>query len=58
METRQQKHFGGFRSNQGSAYIGPAPFGTSTELVRISLVFTRDLVDPARIGSATARPRQ
>ena len=32
--------------------MGPDPFGTGTKLVRISLVFTRDLVDPIRIGSA------
>ena len=27
------------------------PFGTGTKSVRISLVITRDLVDPVRIGS-------
>ena len=32
--------------------MGPDPFGTGTKLVRMSLVFTRDLVDPVRIGSA------
>ena len=32
--------------------MGPDPFGTGTKLVLISLVFTRDLVDPVRIGSA------
>ena len=32
--------------------MGPDPFGTGTKLVRISLVFTRDLVDPLRIRSA------
>ena len=32
--------------------MGPDPFGTGTKLVRVSLVFTRDLVDPVRIGSA------
>ena len=37
----------------GSIYTGPDPFGTGTKLVRISLVFTRDLVDLVRIGSAT-----
>ena len=36
--------------NQGSVYTGPDSFGTGTKLVRISLVFTRDLVDPAQIG--------
>ena len=30
----------------------PDPFGTGTGLVRISLVFTRDLVDSVGIGSA------
>ena len=29
--------------------MGPDPFGTGTKLVRMSLVFTRDLVDPDRI---------
>ena len=33
-------------------YTGPDLFGTGTKLVRISLVFTRDLVDPVRIVSA------
>ena len=28
----------------GSVYTGPDPFGTGTKLVRMSLVFTRDLV--------------
>ena len=37
---------------QGSVYMGPDPFGTGTKLVQICLVFTRDLVDPVRIGSA------
>ena len=37
---------------KGSVYTGPDPFGTSAKLVRNSLVFTRDLVDPVRIGSA------
>ena len=32
--------------------MGPDPFGTGMKLERISLVFTRDLVDPVRIGSA------
>ena len=36
----------------GSVYAGSDPFGTGTKLVRINLVFTRDLVDPVRIGSA------
>ena len=36
----------------GSVYTVPDPFGTGTKLVRISLVFTRDLMDPVRIGSA------
>ena len=36
----------------GSVYTGPDPFETGTKLVRISLVFTRDLVDPVRIGYA------
>ena len=35
-----------------SVYTEPDPFGTSTKLVRISLVFIRDLVDPVPIGSA------
>ena len=30
----------------------PDPFGTGTKSVRISLVFTRNLVDPVRIRSA------
>ena len=30
----------------------PDPFRTGTNLVWISLVFTQDLVDPVRIGSA------
>ena len=34
-----------------SVYTGPDLFGTGTKLVLISLVFTRDLVDPVRIGS-------
>ena len=32
--------------------MGPDPFGTGTDLVGISLVFTWDLVDLVRIGSA------
>ena len=32
--------------------MGPDPFGTGTKLVRISLVFIWDLVDPVRIGPA------
>ena len=36
----------------GRVYTGLDPFGTGTKLVRISLVFTRDLVDPVRIGPA------
>ena len=36
----------------GSVYTGPDPFRTGTKLVRISLVFTQDLMDPVRIGSA------
>ena len=31
-------------------HTGPDPFGTSTKLVRRSLAFTRDLVDPVLIG--------
>ena len=31
---------------------GTDPFGTGTKLARIRLVFTWDLVDPVRIGSA------
>ena len=38
--------------NLGSVYTGPDPFGTGTKLVWISFVFTRDLVDLARIESA------
>ena len=41
-------------SHLGSVDTGPDPFGTGTKLVRISLVFTWDLVDPVRIGSAIA----
>ena len=37
---------------EGRLYTGTDPFGTDTKLVRISLGFTRDLVDPIRIGSA------
>ena len=33
----------------GSVYTGQDPFGTGTKLVRISLLFTRDMVDPDRI---------
>ena len=36
----------------GRIYTGPDMFGTSTKFVRISLVFTWDLVDPVQIGSA------
>ena len=36
----------------GSIYMEPDPFGTGTKLVQIRLVFTRELVDPLRIGSA------
>ena len=36
----------------GSIYMGPDPFGTDTKLVRISLVFTQDPVDPVWIRSA------
>ena len=36
----------------GSVYTGPDLFGTGTKLVRIGLVFTWDLMDPVRIGSA------
>ena len=32
--------------------MGMDPFGTCTKLVQISLVFSRDLADPVRIGSA------
>ena len=32
--------------------MGPDPFETSAKLVWICLLFTRDLVDPVRIGSA------
>ena len=32
----------------GIVYIGPDTFGTGTTLVRISLVFTRDLADQVR----------
>ena len=39
-----------FLMTLGSVYTGPDPFGTSTKLVRISLVFTRDL-----FGSGTDR---
>ena len=31
----------------GSVYTGPDPFGSGTKLVRISLLLTRDLVDPS-----------
>ena len=31
--------------------MGQDPFGTGTKLARISLVFTRDLVDPIQIGT-------
>ena len=36
----------------GSVYTGPDPFGTGTRLLGISLVFTWNLEDPVRIGSA------
>ena len=36
----------------GSVYTEPDPFGTGTKLVQIRLVFTRDLVNRVRIGSA------
>ena len=36
----------------GSVYTGPDSSGTGTKLVRVNLVFTRDLVNPVRIGSA------
>ena len=36
----------------GSVYMRLDPFGSDTKLVRISFVFTRDLVDPVEIGSA------
>ena len=42
----------GLHRHLGSIYTGPDPFRTGTKLVRISLVFTRDLVDPVWIGSA------
>ena len=35
-----------------SVYTGPDPFGTGTKLERISLVLTRDLAGPVRVGSA------
>ena len=38
--------------NNGIAYTRLDPFGTGAKLVRISLVFTRDPVDPVPIGSA------
>ena len=38
--------------NLGSDYTGPDPLGTASKLVRISLVSTRDLGDPVKIGSA------
>ena len=31
--------------------MGPDPFGASTKLAQISVVFTQHLVDPLRIGS-------
>ena len=40
------------QGSSGSVYTGPDPFGTGTKMVRISPVFTRDLVDPVRIGSS------
>ena len=36
----------------GSVYTGPDPFGNGTKLIRIILVFTQDLLEPVRIGSA------
>ena len=41
-----------FSDGLGSVYTVPDPFGSGTKLVRINLVFTRDLVDAVRIGSA------
>ena len=46
------KHFWIWSLDYGSVYTGPDPFGTGTKLTRISLAFTRDLLDPVRIGSA------
>ena len=43
---------GQITGNLGSVYMGPDPLGTGTKLVRICLVFTRDLVDPVWVGSA------
>ena len=37
---------------KSGVYTGPDLFGTGTKLVWISLAFTRDMVDPVRIGSA------
>ena len=45
-------HYFCFDFHKGSVYTGPDPFGTGTKLVRISLVFTLDLVDSVRKGSA------
>ena len=45
-------HWRGFDSALGSVYTGPDSFGTGTKLVRISFVFTQDLVDTVRIGYA------
>ena len=36
----------------GSVCTEPDPFGTGTKLLPISLVYTRDMVDLVRIGSA------
>ena len=41
-----------FVIDSGSIYMGQNPFGTSTKLIQIGLVFTQDLVDPVHIGSA------
>ena len=39
-------------AKRGSIYTGPDPFETVKELLRISLVFTRDLMNPVRIRQA------
>ena len=44
--------YGVMHHNSGSVYMGPDLFGIGTILVRESLVFTRDLMDPVRIRSA------
>ena len=38
--------------NLSSIYAGPNLFGTGTKLVRVGLVYTGDIVDLVRIGSA------